>query len=445
MLARGPAPEPLRYRWSVGLSTFQIAARSAMMLVLSLVVSACVPGRADPATDNADTTVEPAPPLEIVGGSSEVYCDNTERLVGEIRGAEPGEKVVLSSPIPIRLSAEQSNATADADGAYRLTWRCGPTEAGQPWELRVLGQDSGRRVTVFLIGTAIDPDIVDTLHITLAEDAFVCDGSSKALGELSNAVAWEAVTFTAERADELVDGTADDEGRLTLTWQCSPDEAATWQVTARGLQSNRVGEFTIVGVAPPPEELLTLTVQIDEDPFLCDDGSRVFATLSGFLPGEIVGFVSPQASGLREGQANGSGDLPLRWTCGVADAGTVWELTATGVRSGRTVTFTLAGAAAQPAPDPIVTISENPFRCNDTTRFAATISGFTPREFVDFTSPQAKNLRQGQADETGALQVRWTCGDNDIDRSWDVTATGATSQRSVTFQITGAAPQDPQE
>jgi polyisoprenoid-binding protein YceI len=294
---------------------------------------------------------------------------------------------------------------------------------------------------VSFTGTASDPDIVDTLQLTLFEDSFVCDGRSKALGELTNAAAWEAVTFTAERADDLVDGTADADGRLTLRWQCSTDEAATWQVTARGLQSNRVGEFTIVGVAPPPEVLPTPTVQVDEDPFLCDGGSRVFATLSGFLPGEIVDFVSPQGSGLTEGQADGSGDLPIRWTCGAANAGTVWELTATGARSGRTVTFTVAGAAPPPAPDPTVTITENPFRCDDTTRFLATINGFTPREFVDFTSPQAENLRQGQADETGTLQVRWTCGDSDIDRTWDITATGATSQRSVSFQVTGAAPQ----
>lgn len=416
-----------------------------MILALSVAASACVPGRGGPATDDAtgddETIAEMATQLEIVGGSSEVYCDNTERSVAEIRGAEPGERIVLSSPKPIRLSAEQVNATADADGAYRLTWRCGPTEAGQPWELRIQGQDSGRRATVFFTGTATDRDIVDTLEITLLDDTFVCDGTMKVLGELSNAEALEAVIFTAERADNLVDGTADAEGRLTLRWRCSPDEAARWQVTARGLQSSRVGEFTIVGVAPPPEELPTPTVEINEDPFLCDGGSRVFATLSGFLPGEIVDFASLQASGLTDGQADASGDLAIQWTCEATDADTVWELTATGARSGRTVTFTLSGAAPTPAPDPTITITENPFRCDDTTRFFATISGFTPREFVDFTSPQAENLRQGQADETGALQVRWTCGADDTDRIWDITATGATSQRSVTFQITGAAPE----
>jgi hypothetical protein len=212
-------------------------------------------------------------------------------------------------------------------------------------------------------------------------------------------------------------------------------------VTARGLESDRVGEFTIVGVAPPPEEIPIPTVQVDEDPFLCDSGSRVFATLSGFLPGEAVDFDSPQASVLTEGQADDSGALPIKWTCEEADAGTVWEVTATGARSRRTVTFTVAGAAPPPDPDPIVTVAENPFRCDGSTRFFATISGFTPREFIDFTSPQAEGLRQGQADEAGAVQVRWTCGAGDIDRTWDITATGATSQLSVSFQITGSAAQ----
>lgn len=411
-----------------------------MIAMLSVAVSACVPEWGASATD--ETVVEVASPLEVVGGSSEIYCDNTDRLAGEIRGAEPGEKIMLSSPLPIQLSAEQSNATADADGTYRLTWRCAPTEAGQPWELRVQGEASGRRATVFVTGTATDPDIVDTLQLTLLEDTFVCDGNSREVGELSNAEAWEVVAFTAERSGDLADGAADADGHLTLRWQCSPDEAATWQVTASGLQSNRVGEFTIVGVAPPPEELSTPTVQVDEDPFLCDGGSRVFAMLSGFRPDEVVDFASPQASGLRAGQADESGSLPVRWTCGADDADTVWMLTATGARSGRTVTFSVAGAAAPPAPDPIVTITENPFRCDDATRVFATITGLTPREFVDFVSPQAENIRQGQADENGALQLRWTCGDDDIDQIWDITATGATSQREVSFQITGTHPQE---
>ena len=426
-------------------------ARSVVVLVLSAAATGCTFGGDDPAADEANgadaTAVETngdteAKPLEfqIEGGSSEIYCDNTERMVGEISGAEPGERIELSSPQPIQLSDEQVDATADADGAYRLMWRCDPSQAGQPWELRVHGDDSGRWATVSFVGTAIDPDPVDTLQITLLEDTFLCDGSFKDLGELSNAGAFERVVFTAARADDLVDDRADEEGHMLLTWQCSPGEAGTWEVTARGDESGRVGQFTIVGRAPTSDEIPTPTVLVDEDPFVCDGGSRVFATLSAFLPDEVVKFSSPHASDLADGQADGSGDLPIRWTCGAADAGTVWELTATGDRSERTVSFTVTGAEAPASPDPSVSFTENPFRCDGGTRFYATITGFAPREFVDFTSPQTENLRQGQADETGGLPIRWTCDAGQSDQIWDVTATGATSQRSVSFQITGAAP-----
>jgi hypothetical protein len=408
-------------------------------LVLPLAVSACASSGEDPL--GSGTTSEAGSTLEIVGASSEIYCDGTDQFVGEIRGADPGERFVLSSPTPIQLSAEQENATADADGTFSLTWRCLPTEVGQPWELRIRGEDSGRQATVSFTGTGTDPDAIDTLQISLDEDTFICDGTTRILGQLSNAASGEPVTFAAERADDLVDGAADAEGRLTLRWQCSPDEAGTWQVTAHGLESDRVGEFTIVGVAPPPGELLTLTVEVVEDPFLCDGGSRAFGTVSGFLPDEAVHFTSPQAEDLNDGRADGTGALQVRWTCGAAEASTVWELTATGAQSGRTITFTLAGAPAPAAPDPTVSLTEDPFRCDGNTRFVATLSGFTPRELVDFTSPQAEDLRQGQADEAGALQVRWTCGAADAGTIWELTATGLTSQRSVSFQITGAEPQ----
>ncbi len=419
-------------------------------VALAVVLVGCVSGSDDPvadATADADgrngTDTSPPPQLELVAHSADLYCDDTDQLVGEIRGAEPGEPIVLSSPQPIQLSDQQANAVADEAGTYRLTWRCGATDAGRPFEVVVQGGESGRWVTVSFTGSSDDPDAEESLRVELFDDAFACDGRSRDLGVLSNAQPFETVTFTSDRGGAVLDGEADGEGQLMLRWQCSPDEVATWQVTATGTESNRVGEFAIVGVEPPPEEVPTPIVQIDEDPFRCDDGTRVFGTLSGFLPGEFVDFDSPQASTMLEGQADGDGSLPIRWTCGAADAGTVWEVTATGVQSGRTVTFSVTGAEAPPAPDPVVEVSENPFGCDDTTRFFATITGFVPREFVDFTSPQVENLRQGQADETGALQLRWTCGAGDVDRVWDVTATGATSGRSVTFQITGAPPSAP--
>ena len=408
------------------------------------MASACT-GAGGPAADATADAGDPAAAagidaasLEVVDGASEVYCDGTDRLVGEIRGATPGERIVVSSPQPIELTADQLDATADAEGTYRMMWRCGQAEAGQPWELRIAGEDSGRRATIAFVGTVDDPDGSATLDVALFDATFVCDGRSKDLGELSNAAPREQVTFAGPRADNLVDGTADGDGRLTLTWQCSPAEAGTWDITARGFESNRIGEFTVVGVRP--DEIPTPTVTVVEDPFLCDGVTRVFATLSGFLPNEVVAFSSPQSSDLVDGRADDAGDLPLQWTCGAADVESVWELTAVGTRSERTVTFVVTGAPPPPAPDPTVTFTEEPFVCDGATRVFATIDGFAPREFIDFTSPQAEHLRQGQADEDGALQVRWTCDATDVDRTWEITATGATTLRAVTFRLTATAP-----
>lgn len=429
----------------MGVSASSLSWRSAVVstVALALVTTACTADPAEPSAEGSTTGLSAAAPrLDVVDASPEIYCDGDERLVGEIQGAEPGERVVLSSPTPIELAPEQRDAAADDEGTYRLMWSCDPSQAGQPWELVVRGAESGRDVVVAFTGTAIDPETVDDLQVRLFDETFLCDGTSYEVGELSNAAPYETVTFTADGVDELLDGIAGPAGGVVLRWKCAPDEAATWSVMAEGLESGRVGEFTIVGVEPPPEELVSPTIRIDEYPFVCDGATRAFATLSGFLPGETVDFASPQASGLREGRADENGDLPVRWTCGDDGAGTVWELTATGARSQRTITFAIEGLAAPPAPDPTVTLMEDPFVCDGATRVVATIGGFLSGEFVDFTSPEADTLRQGQADDTGALPVRWTCGSDDIGRTWDVTATGTTSDRAVTFRITGTAAEE---
>jgi hypothetical protein len=138
----------------------------------------------------------------------------------------------------------------------------------------------------------------------------------------------------------------------------------------------------------------------------------------------------------------------------------VWELTATGATSGRAVTLRFVGieAAAAEAPagdgadgsadgtegDPsissaamIVSITENPFACNGEVRAFATLAGADPGEQVDFTSPQSSGLRSGTADADGNLPVRWSCDPDQVGTEWELTATGATSGRSVTFSFTG--------
>jgi hypothetical protein len=157
---------------------------------------------------------------------------------------------------------------------------------------------------------------------------------------------------------------------------------------------------------------------------------------------------------LSSGTADGDGVLPIRWNCDPEQAGTVWELTAAGVTSGKSVTFIFAGALAADeatgtttattgpstaAPTELtVQLTENPFRCDGVTRVFGTLSGATPNEEILFSSPQSSGLSSGTAGEDGTLPIRWQCDADQAATVWELTATGATSGRSVTFSLTGS-------
>lgn len=187
-----------------------------------------------------------------------------------------------------------------------------------------------------------------------------------------------------------------------------------------------------------------LRVTVGEDPFICDGGTREFALIGGAEPNEEIAFTSPQSEGIRNGTADANGELPLRWQCDPQQAGTTWELTATGVTSGKTVTFLFAGAAAAAGAEPVtptaltVTVTEDPFSCDGTAREFAQLSGADPNEEVAFSSPQSPGLRSGTADADGNLPVRWSCEPTQAGTVWELTATGVTSGRTVTFTFTGS-------
>ncbi|MEL6983646.1 MAG: hypothetical protein AAFO29_14560 [Actinomycetota bacterium] len=206
--------------------------------------------------------------------------------------------------------------------------------------------------------------------------------------------------------------------------------------------------------AAPFDPATQLRVTLAEDPFVCDSGTREFALVAGADPNEQVAFTSPQADGLRNGTADANGELPIRWQCEPTQAGTTWELTATGVTSGRTVTFIFAGvstAADDGSTSPTtgtdttvatpseltVEVIENPFACDGEVRVFAGISGADPNESVAFSSPQSPGLRSGEADAEGNLPIRWQCDAAQVGTLWELTATGETSGRSVTFTFTG--------
>jgi hypothetical protein len=86
-----------------------------------------------------------------------------------------------------------------------------------------------------------------------------------------------------------------------------------------------------------------------------------------------------------------------------------------------------------------ITLTENPFRCDGASRAVGRLSGAAPGERIDFSSPDVGGLLSGTADGAGALGLIWQCNASDAGRSWTVTATGASSRRTGTFTIAGAA------
>ena len=93
----------------------------------------------------------------------------------------------------------------------------------------------------------------------------------------------------------------------------------------------------------------SLGVSFSENPYRCDNGVRPFGTITGAARGERINFTSPGLS-LLSGTANGAGNLTIQWQCTPSEAGRSWSVTARGATSGRTVTFSVTGAAAGAPP-----------------------------------------------------------------------------------------------
>lgn len=124
----------------------------------------------------------------------------------------------------------------------------------------------------------------------------------------------------------------------------------------------RVGRFCLVAfllltlvlaVRGGSAQAQTLTVELDEAPFVCDGGTRVMGTVAGFSAGEDVDFRSPQINGGADGifstrQADPGGVVEMKWSCDVAK---VWEVTVSGRTTGFSTTFTVTGETAGPPPD----------------------------------------------------------------------------------------------
>ncbi|MEM7096374.1 MAG: glycoside hydrolase domain-containing protein [Actinomycetota bacterium] len=94
-------------------------------------------------------------------------------------------------------------------------------------------------------------------------------------------------------------------------------------------------------------------VQLDEDPFVCDGGTRIIGTVDGFGAGEDVEFRSPQIDGGADGifsvrTADDLGVVEMKWSC---TAPKMWEVSVRGRASNLGATFTIVGVQAPPPPD----------------------------------------------------------------------------------------------
>lgn len=277
----------------------------------------------------------------VVEETSEVVrCDDTTRTVALLSNAEPNETVRFASPDGGSLP----RSAAGPDGAIEVRWTCSPDQDGRQWRLTATGGSSGRTAEITFRGQAPRPADPGGIGVEVVEDPFVCDRGRRPVARLSNLTPNIALEFIASPKDEpLQPAEAGSGGSATVFWQCNrQDEGTTWELTVT--EQTPAGRsvtfsFGATTLSSP------VTIDMTDDSVICDGTTRPFAVLRNFVPGEAIGFESPQSEAIRQGRADAEGVLPLRWSCGADQIGTVWEVTATGATSGASLTFTITGIA----------------------------------------------------------------------------------------------------
>ena len=89
-----------------------------------------------------------------------------------------------------------------------------------------------------------------------------------------------------------------------------------------------------------------LSIELFEDPFVCNGGTRTFGTVTGLDPGESLVFTSPQIDGglpFSTREADPFGAVAMRWVC---DAPQVWEISVVALSSGRSTSFNVTGVGS---------------------------------------------------------------------------------------------------
>jgi len=400
-----------------------------IVLIIGLITACSPPASSDRAVRDDALSVTP------VGDG--VYCDGTDRPAAIVAGAEPGETIEFTSPMPI----DAADGVADEAGTHELRWRCDELESQLTWELTATGSESGRSTRFTITGSDRDPILDTILIVDETNDVVRCDDTTQTVALLSNAQPNEAVRFTSPDSAFLPRAMAGPDGGIEVRWTCSPDQdGLQWRLTATGDSSGRTAEITFTGQAPRPADPGDIGVEVVEDPFVCDRGRRPVARLSNLTPKTALEFVaSPQAEPLQPAEAGSGGRATVFWQCNRQDEGTTWELTVTEqTPAGRSVTFSFGSTTLE---SPVtIEMTDDSVICDGTTRPFALLRNFVSGEAIDFESPQSEAIRQGRADAEGVLPLRWSCAADQIGTAWEITATGATSGASLTFTITGIAP-----
>lgn len=385
---------------------------------------------------------EPGGDLEVDLFNNGVYCDGTARPAALVFGAEPGETISFTSPMPVQIETGR----ADERGAYQLRWTCEPHETALFWDVTAFGETSQRSASFQVRGSGDTPTVNQELIFVPGDTPLECNNTRQIVGSLENAEPGETIEFSSAGVTDIASGTADPQGWLAVNWRCLPEETAQPRtVKATGLTSGRSVTFTLNGTQPTPLIDGPIEATLLEDPFTCNRQRRPVARLTNLIPNTFVEFsASPSVGSLQSGRANSQGNLDVFWQCERSQEGTQWTLTAEESSSNqaggtpRSASFSFTGSAT--ANPTTVTLVEDPFVCDGSSHEAAVIDNFIANEYVDFTSPDTNStLSQGQAGPDGRLSVRWQCTADDVGRQWNVTATGKTSGLDLTFTITGAA------
>ncbi|MEL6983870.1 MAG: hypothetical protein AAFO29_15700, partial [Actinomycetota bacterium] len=83
--------------------------------------------------------------------------------------------------------------------------------------------------------------------------------------------------------------------------------------------------------------------------------------------------------------------------------------------------------------------------CDGSEQRAGTIRDAAPGELIELSSPMPIDVAQTRADADGNSILRWTCDPSEAGLRWDLTATGAESDRTVRFTVEGEATPLPEE